>query len=168
MLAYALNGVTLANCLLGESTPEYRGLFEDELCRKEAIVFDLAIGKLCGNWNYRIHDRHLLHAHKVRCLESEMKCSHSSLVEEYVKASEQKVRESGQLNEIRSSTSSYATMSFRQLTTVSLLNVPAQRAVRTGSIQLGLQSSFWFFICVVAICSALPQVHSQFPLPHLP
>ena len=56
---------------------------------KEAIVFDLAIDKLCGYWSNRTYDIHLVHAHKVRCLEPEVK----------YKASEQKVRESDQLKE---------------------------------------------------------------------
>ena len=112
VLASALTGVTLANHLPGESPPEDQCLSKNELCRKEAIVFDLAVDKLCGYWNIKTCDGHPVHAHKVRCLEPEEKYNNNSLLEEYVKASEQKVRESDQLKEIASCTSSYATMLF--------------------------------------------------------
>ena len=166
VLDNALTGVTLAHHLPDESPPEDQNLSRNELCRKQAILLDLAIDKLCGYWNNTIYDGHPVHAHKVRYPKPEGNYNDTFFRMTLSKPMKRRWENLTRWRRLAYCTTSYATMLFGQLTTVSFGDVQAQRAVIMRSIQFLLQSSCRFCIYVVAVC--FPKSISPWPFLHLP
>ena len=73
---------------------------EDEQQRKESGVFDLAIEQLCGFWTDKTYDSFPILAKGVKCIGASERYGDNIILDEYVKASSQKVRESNQLKEL--------------------------------------------------------------------
>ena len=69
MLTRCLTGVTLAIKLPGERLPHEQHLSDEELWRKEAVVFDAAIDELNSYWEGQTFGSHPILPRKVQCEE---------------------------------------------------------------------------------------------------